>query len=1222
MEVCNCIEPQWPADELLMKYQYISDFFIAIAYFSIPLELIYFVKKSAVFPYRWVLVQFGAFIVLCGATHLINLWTFTTHSRTVALVMTTAKGLTAAVSCATALMLVHIIPDLLSVKTRELFLKNKAAELDREMGLIRTQEETGRHVRMLTHEIRSTLDRHTILKTTLVELGRTLALEECALWMPTRTGLELQLSYTLRQQHPVEYTVPIQLPVINQVFGTSRAVKISPNSPVARLRPVTGKYMLGEVVAVRVPLLHLSNFQINDWPELSTKRYALMVLMLPSDSARQWHVHELELVEVVADQVAVALSHAAILEESMRARDLLMEQNVALDLARREAETAIRARNDFLAVMNHEMRTPMHAIIALSSLLQETELTPEQRLMVETILKSSNLLATLMNDVLDLSRLEDGSLQLELGTFNLHTLFREILSLIKPIAVVKKLPITLNLAPDLPEFVVGDEKRLMQIILNIVGNAVKFSKQGSISVAALVTKSDTRAADFFVVPTGSHFYLRVKVSIFHKQLIPLELIYFVKKSAVFPYRWVLVQFGAFIVLCGATHLINLWTFTTHSRTVALVMTTAKGLTAAVSCATALMLVHIIPDLLSVKTRELFLKNKAAELDREMGLIRTQEETGRHVRMLTHEIRSTLDRHTILKTTLVELGRTLALEECALWMPTRTGLELQLSYTLRQQHPVEYTVPIQLPVINQVFGTSRAVKISPNSPVARLRPVTGKYMLGEVVAVRVPLLHLSNFQINDWPELSTKRYALMVLMLPSDSARQWHVHELELVEVVADQVAVALSHAAILEESMRARDLLMEQNVALDLARREAETAIRARNDFLAVMNHEMRTPMHAIIALSSLLQETELTPEQRLMVETILKSSNLLATLMNDVLDLSRLEDGSLQLELGTFNLHTLFREILSLIKPIAVVKKLPITLNLAPDLPEFVVGDEKRLMQIILNIVGNAVKFSKQGSISVAALVTKSDTRAADFFVVPTGSHFYLRVKVKDSGAGINPQDIPKLFTKFAQTQSLATRSSGGSGLGLAISKRFVNLMEGNIWIESDGLGKGCTAIFDVKLGISERSNESKQSGIPKVPAIPRHANFTGLKVLVMDENGVSRMVTKGLLVHLGCEVTTVSSNEECLRVVSHEHKVVFMDVCMPGVENYQIAIRIHEKFTKQRHQRPLLVALTGNTDKSTKEKCMSFGLDGVLLKPVSLDNMRDVLSDLLERRVLYEGM
>lgn len=700
--------------------------------------------------------------------------------------------------------------------------------------------------------------------------------------------------------------------------------------------------------------------------------------------------------------------------------------------------------------------------------------------------------------------------------------------------------------------------------------------------------------------------------------IPLELIYFVKKSAVFPYRWVLVQFGAFIVLCGATHLINLWTFAIHSRTVAYVMTIAKVLTAAVSCITALMLVHIIPDLLSVKTRELFLKNKAAELDREMGLIRTQEETGRHVRMLTHEIRSTLDRHTILKTTLVELGRTLGLEECALWMPTRSGLELQLSYTLRQQqNPVGYTVPIHLPVINRVFSSNRALKISPNSPVARIRPLAGKYIPGEVVAVRVPLLHLSNFQINDWPELSTKRYALMVLMLPSDSARQWHVHELELVEVVADQVAVALSHAAILEESMRARDLLMEQNVALDLARREAETAIRARNDFLAVMNHEMRTPMHAIIALSSLLQETELTPEQRLMVETIMKSSNLLATLINDVLDLSRLEDGSFQLNIATFNLHAVFREVLNLIKPVASVKKLLITLNLAPDLPEYAVGDEKRLMQVILNVVGNAVKFSKEGGISITAFVAKAEylreARPPEFIPVPSDNHFYLRVQVRDSGSGINPQDIPKLFTKFAHNQSLATRNSGGSGLGLAICKRFVTLMDGHIWIESEGIGKGCTATFIVGLGIPEKLNESKFPVLPRGSSNHVLANFSGLKVLVMDDNGVGRAATKGLLLHLGCDVTTVSSGDELLHAVSQEHKVVLMDICTPGIDSYEVAVQIHRLYS-QHHERPLLVAITGSTDKVTKENCMRVGMDGVIQKPVSLDKMRNVLSELLE--------
>lgn len=303
MDSCDCIEAQWPPDELLVKYQYISDVLIALAYFSIPLELIYFVQKSAFFPYRWVLMQFGAFIVLCGATHFISLWTFSMHSKVVAVVMTVAKISCAIVSCATALMLVHIIPDLLSVKTRELLLKNKAEELDREMGLILTQEETGRHVRMLTHEIRSTLDRHTILKTTLVELGRTLGLEECALWMPSRSGMNLQLSHTLSNQIQVGSTLTINHPIINEVFSTHRAIQLPHDCPLARIRPAAERSMLPKAVAVRVPLLYPANFQINDWPDISARSYAVMVLILPTDGLRKWREHELELVEVVADQV-------------------------------------------------------------------------------------------------------------------------------------------------------------------------------------------------------------------------------------------------------------------------------------------------------------------------------------------------------------------------------------------------------------------------------------------------------------------------------------------------------------------------------------------------------------------------------------------------------------------------------------------------------------------------------------------------------------------------------------------------------------------------------------------------------------------------------------------------------------------------------------------------------------------------------------------------------
>eukprot|EP01018_Ginkgo_biloba_P026563 Gb_13036 [translate_table: standard] len=173
----------------------------------------------------------------------------------------------------------------------------------------------------------------------------------------------------------------------------------------------------------------------------------------------------------------------------MRTQDLLMEQNVALDLSRREAQMAIHTRNDFLPMINHEMCTPMHAIIALCTLIQASELTPEQQSMVETIiaciLKSSNLLATLINDVLDLSGLKDGSLELDTCVFNLSRVFREVLNVVKPIESVKKLSISMSLSSDLPESIDRDDEHLLQIALIVIRNAIKFPKEGCVSVYVL-----------------------------------------------------------------------------------------------------------------------------------------------------------------------------------------------------------------------------------------------------------------------------------------------------------------------------------------------------------------------------------------------------------------------------------------------------------------------------------------------------------------------------------------------------------------------------------------------------------------------------------------------------------------------------------------------------------------------------------------------------------------
>ncbi|KAL8094521.1 hypothetical protein AgCh_036159 [Apium graveolens] len=571
-------------------------------------------------------------------------------------------------------------------------------------------------------------------------------------------------------------------------------------------------------------------------------------------------------------------------------------------------------------------------------------------------------------------------------------------------------------------------------------------------------------------------YLSDMIIAFAYFFITLELIYFATRSQISSFARVLLLFGAFILLCGASHFINLWTVSSHSINIAKLMAVTKLSAAIVSCVTALMLVQIIPDLLSLKRHEVILKHKAEELDSEKCLIIREEEFAQHVRMLTRDIRGTLDKRTILETTLTELGRILDLAECALWMPSHRTQSMELTHSLNRLLRFGYCVPIHVPIVTEVFNSAEAIRIPHTSPLARIRYDVRTDYPPEVVAVRIPIPHNLNFEFYGGHELNTKCYPILVLILPLNGLRRWHRHELELVEVAADQLAVALSHAEILEDSMRASNQLMEQNLALESARQEAEMGIQARTEFTTVMYNEMMTPMHAVIILSSLLQETELTPDQRLLMETIQKNCNLLSILIDDVLDLSRLNDGSLELDTHVFSVHDMFVECMNLINSIASAKKLSMNLNLEKDLPVNAIGDSKCLMHVLLHIVGNAVKFTKEGQISVEASIATPEylelCRSHGFSPMPSDRYFYLLVQVKDSGQGITSEDLLRVFTKYSD-QRASPHDGGHPGLGLAICKRFVKLMGGHIWIRSEGLGKGTTVTFIVRLGVCESPME-----------------------------------------------------------------------------------------------------------------------------------------------------
>lgn len=702
--------------------------------------------------------------------------------------------------------------------------------------------------------------------------------------------------------------------------------------------------------------------------------------------------------------------------------------------------------------------------------------------------------------------------------------------------------------------------------------------------------------------------------------IPIELLYFISYSEVFPFWWIVAQFGAFIVLCGLTHFVAMWTYAPHTFKVMLIQTILKVLTALVSCATAISLVHIIPALLHVKVRELFLRNKAEELGREVNLIRRQEEAERHARMLTHEIRRSIDKHTILAIMLEELGKTFQLENCTIWMPNAQKTAMELTHELKRRAlQVPVIVPAADELIKAVQGSTKALFV-PVDSVLGIESSHEAAVLGSMVAIRLPILRCSNFK-GGTPQRLDTAYAVMVLGLPKRSGREWGSNDLEIVETVADQVAVALSHAAILEESHRIQDQLVEQNKALQLVRQEAETAVRARNEFLVVMNHEMRTPLYSIKALSSLLQESNLGTQQLAVVETVAKSSELLSTIINDMLDYSRLEDGSLDLDLRLFEVAAVFREAANFANPMARSKGLKFFLDISLEIPQHAIGDEKRLLQITLNLIGDAIKSTEQGSVVVKVrLDTKEDfswdPQRPTWRPAFCDGFVFLRTQVQGTGMNIAECGRSKLFQKFLQAENVMPPGDhhGGSGLRLTMCEKIVQLMNGHVWTENDGSASGFVATFVVRLQLPTLS-----LGIPQKETAYREI-LKGLKVLVTDDNLINRTVTKQLLEKLGCQATVVESGRQCLATLAQPgsmYKLVLLDLWMPEMDGYEVAIRIQKNIHPER--RPLVIALTADTDKSTQDRCLQVGMDGVVLKPVSLTELSNKLCAILRRAKIH---
>ncbi|OMO95528.1 hypothetical protein COLO4_15820 [Corchorus olitorius] len=687
--------------------------------------------------------------------------------------------------------------------------------------------------------------------------------------------------------------------------------------------------------------------------------------------------------------------------------------------------------------------------------------------------------------------------------------------------------------------------------------------------------------------------------------IPIELLYFVSCSNV-PFKWVLFQFIAFIVLCGLTHLLNGWTYGPHPFQLMLALTVFKILTALVSCATAITLITLIPLLLKVKVREFMLKKKAWDLGREVGLIMKQKETGLHVRMLTQEIRKSLDRHTILYTTLVELSKTLGLQNCAVWMPNEIKTEMYLTYDLNQRNYTNnYTIPITDPDVVRIKGSDRVNILKPDSLLATASNGESSEP-GPVAAIRMPMLRVSNFK-GGTPELVQTCYAILVCVLPSEQPRSWSNQELEIVKVVADQVAVALSHAAVLEESQHMREKLVEQNRALQLARQNAMRASQARNAFQKVMSDGMRRPMHSVLGLLSMMQDGNLNTDQRIIVDAMMKTSNVLSTLINDVMDISTKDSGRSPLEKRSLRLHSMIKEAACLAKCLCVHRGFGFSIEVDRSLPDLVYGNERRVFQVILHMVGSLLDGNDGGGTVIFRVLSengsqeRSDQRRAVWRSSDADVHIRFEISIDNSNSqseGCSMSDVRFSGRRY--------NSHGAEErLSFSICQKLVQMMHGNIWVVQNPRGSAQSMAlvirFQIRPSMSITINESGESSEQ-----PRsNSLFRGLQVLLADDDDVNRAVTRKLLEKLGCIVSAVSSGFECLSALgpaSSPYQIVILELQMPELDGYEVAMRIR-KFRSRNW--PLIVAMTACAEDDVWERSLQIGMNGVIRKPVLLQEL-----------------